>query len=123
MHTILLVEDKPVISDMVTRRLQRKDFKVILAADGEQASALARANKPQLILMDLRLEGSALDGWDTIKELKTGSETRAIPIIALTADAVEGVREKAMRIGCDEFETKPIDFPKLFEKMHKLLPA
>lgn len=121
MHKILLVDDDAVLRDMVARRLQKKEFHVIVAENGEQACVLARSEQPQLILMDLRLKGSALDGWETTKVLKAAAETRAIPIIALTADAVDGVREKTMQNGCDEFETKPIDFPALLEKMHKLL--
>jgi CheY-like chemotaxis protein len=119
MTRILYVEDNADNVYMLSRRLARHGFEVIVAGDGEQGLAMARAEAPSLILMDLSLP--VLDGWQAARTLKAMPETRAIPIIALSAHALEGEREKAIDAGCDEFETKPVDLPRLLEKMRTLL--
>lgn len=119
MAKILLAEDNPTISDMLKRRLVKKQFEVITAGDGSEAYALAQNEHPDLILMDMHLP--VLDGWEATRKLKNAADTQTIPIIALTADAMAGDREKALQAGCDDYETKPIDWPKLLEKIHKLL--
>jgi CheY-like chemotaxis protein len=119
MTRILYVEDNADNVYMLSRRLARHGFEVIVAGDGEQGLAMARAEAPSLILMDLSLP--VLDGWQAARTLKAMPETRAIPIIALSAHALEGEREKALDAGCDEFETKPVDLPRLLEKMRTLL--
>ena len=123
MPTILLVEDEEDLRTILVRRLQKRDFHVVTAVDGEGACDLARSDKPDLILMDIRLEGSPIDGLDATRRLKGDAATRAIPIVALTADAMTGDREKALEAGCDDYDTKPIDLPRLIEKIKKLLPA
>jgi CheY-like chemotaxis protein len=119
MVKILLVEDNGAIRAMLSRRLQKKDFEVLLACDGAAACALAAVERPELILLDMHLP--ILDGWEAARQLKTAEATRGIPIIALTADAMLGDREKALEAGCDDYETKPIDLPRLLEKMDHLL--
>jgi CheY-like chemotaxis protein len=119
MTRILYVEDNADNVYMLSRRLARHGFEVIVAGDGEQGIAMACAEAPLLILMDLSLP--VLDGWQAARTLKAMPETRAIPIIALSAHALEGEREKALDAGCDEFETKPVDLPRLLEKMRTLL--
>ena len=116
---ILLVEDNEEIFDMLTRRLSKRNFHVVHASNGQEACDLARAEQPDLILMDMHLP--VLDGWEATKQLKTSVDTQAIPIIALTADAMAGDREKAIQAGCDDYETKPVDLAKLLGKMEKLL--
>ncbi|MCZ6735617.1 MAG: response regulator, partial [Planctomycetota bacterium] len=101
-------------------RLRRNGHEVIVAADGEQGLAMARAEAPALILMDLRLP--AMDGWEATRRLKATPETRDIPIIALSAHVMAGDKEKALAAGCDDYETKPIDFTRLLAKMAALLP-
>jgi CheY-like chemotaxis protein len=119
MAKILLVEDNVAIRDMLSRRLQKKNFEVLLACDGAAACAVAAAQRPDLILLDMHLP--ILDGWEAARQLKSTEATRTIPIIALTADAMVGDREKALEAGCDDYETKPIDLPRLLEKMQTLL--
>jgi CheY-like chemotaxis protein len=119
MPKILLVEDNEVVRDMVLRRLKKRQFEVVTAGDGEEACKIARAERPDVILMDLNLP--VLDGWETTRRLKGAADTRAIPVIALTADAMPPDQEKALQAGCDDYESKPIDFPKLFDKIQKLL--
>jgi two-component system, cell cycle response regulator DivK len=119
MPKILLVEDNPALRDMLVRRLKKRDFEVVLAGDGAEACTVARAERPDLILMDMHLP--VLDGWEASRQLKTADDTRAIPIIALTADAMAGDREKALQAGCDDYETKPIELPVLLQKIQKLL--
>jgi CheY-like chemotaxis protein len=119
MVKVLLVEDNAAIRDMLSRRLQKKSFEVILACDGAAACALAEQDQPDLILLDMHLP--VLDGWETARHLKTTETTQAIPIIALTADAMVGDREKALEAGCDDYETKPIDLPSLLEKIQRLV--
>ena len=121
MPTILLVEDEEDLRTILVRRLQKRDFHVVTAVDGEGACDLARSDKPDLILMDIRLEGSPIDGLDATRRLKGDAATRAIPIVALTADAMTGDREKALEAGCDDYDTKPIDLPRLLGKIDALL--
>jgi two-component system, cell cycle response regulator DivK len=118
MPKILLVEDNAAIRGMLIRRLQ-KSFDVVFACDGASACALAESERPNLILMDMHLP--VMDGWSAARQLKTTEATRTIPIIALTADAMVGDREKALQAGCDDYETKPIDLPRLLDKMHALM--
>ena len=119
MAKILLVEDNEMIRDMLSERLGRKGHQVRLATDGAQGLALARAETPELILMDMSLP--IIDGWQAARELKNAPETRAIPIIALTAHAIAGDREKTLAAGCDDYATKPVDFPQLLGKIQTLL--
>lgn len=119
MAKILLVEDNEMNRDMLSRRLERKGFEVVKAADGEQGVALATSEGPDLILMDMDLP--IIDGWEATRRVKAGEETRAIPVIALTAHAMIGDRDKAMAAGCDDYDTKPIDFPRLLGKIETLL--
>jgi CheY-like chemotaxis protein len=119
MAKILLVEDNEMNRDMLSRRLTRRGYEVVIAVDGEQGVDMARSEKPALILMDMSLPG--LDGWEATRQLKATPETRAIPVIALTAHAMAGDREKAMAAGCDDFDTKPIDLTRLLEKIETLL--
>lgn len=115
---ILLVEDNEMNRDMLSRRLQKKGYEVITAEDGQKAIQLAQSAVPSLILMDMSLP--IIDGWQASVEIKGNSQTAHIPIIALTAHAMMGDREKAMQAGCDEYETKPIDLERLLEKIKKL---
>ncbi len=119
MATLLLVEDNEMNRDMLSRRLERRGHQVLVAVDGVQGLALARARKPDLILMDMSLP--AMDGWEATKQIRSFAETRTIPIIGLTAHAMSGDRERAMRAGCNEYETKPVDFPKLLAKIEALV--
>ena len=119
MSKILLVEDNEMNRDMLSRRLQRKGFEVIIAVDGQQGVDMARNDKPDLILMDISLP--VKDGFDATRELKADAATQHIPIIALTAHAMKGDREKALAAGCDDYDTKPIELPRLLDKMHILL--
>ena len=115
MITLLLVEDNEFNRDMLVRRLQRKGFRVVCALDGAEGYDRAHADRPDLILMDMHLP--VLDGWEATRQLKESDDTRGIPIIALTADAMAGDREKAMEAGCDDYDTKPIELPRLLEKI------
>ncbi len=119
MYKILLVEDNEMNRDMLSRRLLRKGHDVILAVDGPSGVEHARAALPDLILMDMSLP--LLDGWEATRLLKAGEDTRRIPVIALTAHAMSGDREKALEAGCDDYDTKPIDFPRLLGKIDTLL--
>jgi CheY-like chemotaxis protein len=119
MSRILLVEDNEPRRDMLARRLARKGFAVVVAVDGSQAVALARGERPDLILMDIGLPG--MDGWEATRAIRDDQATRAIPIIALTACVMESDRAQTLRVGCNDFETKPIDFPRLLAKMEALL--
>ena len=119
MPKILLVEDNEMNRDMLSRRLLKAGFEMVMAVDGEQAIDLARSEAPDLILMDISLPG--LDGWEATRRLKTMPETRSIPIIALTAHAMAGDREKSLAAGCNDYDTKPIDFRRLVEKIQGLL--
>ena len=115
---ILLVEDNELNRDMLTRRLERKEFTVICAKDGQEGIDIAKSEKPDIILMDLSLP--VVDGWTVAKILKADTITRSIPIIALTAHAMKGDREKALEAGCDDYDTKPIDFDRLLDKINTL---
>ena len=118
---VLLVEDNEFNRDMLSRRLKRRGYEVIEAGDGEHAIRLAGSQTPDLILMDINLPG--MDGWEATRRLKQRPETAAIPIIALTAHAMSGDREKTIGAGCDEYETKPLNFEGLLTKMETLLAA
>ncbi|KTD43132.1 response regulator [Legionella parisiensis] len=118
---ILIVEDNELNLDMLSRRLQRKGYEIISAVDGEKGVDMARTENPDLILMDLSLP--VLDGYDATRQLKSDPKTNAIPIIALTAHAMVGDREKAVDAGCDDYEVKPIDLPRLLEKIERLVKA
>jgi two-component system, cell cycle response regulator DivK len=119
MPRLLLVEDNEMNRDMLSRRLQRKGFEVAIAIDGQQGLDLARAQSPDLILMDMSLP--VVDGWEATRRLKADDATRAIPVIALTAHAMAGDRDKALEAGCDDYDTKPIDLPRLLGKIEALL--
>jgi CheY-like chemotaxis protein len=119
MFKILLVEDNEMNSDMLSRRLRRKGYEVITAADGEQGIAMVQSENPDLILMDMSLP--VMDGWEATKRIKSRPETKSIPVIALTAHAMAGDREKALEAGCDDYDTKPIDLERLLEKIEVLL--
>jgi two-component system, cell cycle response regulator DivK len=112
---VLLVEDNEMNRDMLTRRLTRKGFEVLQAVDGQQAIEMTSQMKPDLILMDMSLP--VLDGWEATRRLKANADLQAIPVIGLTAHAMDGDREKCLQAGCDEYDTKPIDLPRLLEKM------
>ncbi len=120
MAKILYAEDNEDNVYMLTRRLRRNGHEVIIAADGEQCLAMARAEAPALILMDLSLP--VMDGWEATRRLKATPETRDIPIIALSAHVMAGDEEKALAAGCDDYDTKPVDLPRLLAKMAALLP-
>ena len=119
MPKILMVEDNEMNVNMLSRRLQKRGYQVVIAGDGVQGYALARSENPDLILMDISLP--SMDGWEVTRLLKSNADTRHIPIIALTAHALVTDREKAFETGCDEYETKPIDFERLTKKMESLL--
>jgi two-component system cell cycle response regulator DivK len=121
MIKILLVEDNEMNYDMLSRRLERKGYQVVMAVDGAQAVSMAQSEMPALILMDMSLP--VLDGWEATRQIKARPETKAIPIIALTAHAMAGDREKTIAAGCDDYDTKPIEFPRLLSKMEALLGA
>jgi CheY-like chemotaxis protein len=120
MTRILYVEDSEDNIYMLRRRLERKGIEVIVAQDGEQGIAAAARERPDLILMDLSLP--VIDGWEAARRLKSSPETGAIPIIALSAHAMIGDREKALAAGCDDYDTKPVDFASLMAKIEALLP-
>jgi len=121
MPKILLVEDNETNRDMLSRRLIRKGFEVIMAEDGEQAVRMASVENPDLILMDMSLP--VIDGWEATRRVKAAESTRSIPVIALTAHAMAGDREKALEAGCDDYDTKPIELPRLLDKIQGLLAA
>ena len=116
---ILLVEDNEMNRDMLSRRLARKSYQVIIAVDGQQGIDMAVSERPDLVLMDMSLP--VMDGWTATRSLKANPETAGIPVIALTAHAMSGDREKAMAAGCDDYDTKPVDLARLLEKMQALL--
>jgi CheY-like chemotaxis protein len=119
MPKILLVEDNEMNRDMLSRRLERKGYEVMCAVDGGQGVEMARTRAPDLILMDMSLP--VIDGWEATRQLKAAAETSAIPVIALTAHAMAGDQEKALEAGCDDYDTKPVDLPRLLGKMEALL--
>ena len=119
MAKILLVEDNEMNRDMLTRRLERRGYQVVIATDGDQGVRRAQVEAPDLILMDMSLP--VLDGWEATRQLRAMPATQAIPIIALTAHAMTGDREKALEAGCDDYDTKPIEFARLLGKIQVLL--
>ena len=119
MHKILLVEDNPLNRDMLSRRLVKRGFEVLTAEDGLQGVDSATRLLPDLVLMDMSLPG--IDGWEATRRLKAVDATRGIPVIALTAHAMADDRAKALAAGCDDFDTKPVDFTRLLDKMNALL--
>src|SRR5262245_14706964 len=119
MPKILLVEDNEMNRDMLSRRLQRRGYEVVIAVDGQEGIALARSEAPNLILMDMSLP--VMDGWEATRQLKAASVTMSIPVIALTAHAMSGDREQAIAAGCDDYDAKPIDLPRLLAKIEALL--
>ncbi|HET7757876.1 MAG TPA: response regulator [Steroidobacteraceae bacterium] len=119
MNKILLIEDNELNRDMLSRRLQKRGYEVVTAVDGETGVTLAGSEAPALILMDVSLPG--IDGWEATRRLKAARETRHIPIVALTAYVTPGDRDKALAVGCDEFDTKPIELPRLLQKIETLL--
>jgi two-component system cell cycle response regulator DivK len=119
-QTILVVEDEEMNRDMITQRLELRGYRVVGAVDGLEGFAMARAQAPDLILLDVNLP--AIDGWEVARRLKAEAVTRHIPVVALTAHAMAGDRDKALEAGCDGYETKPVDFPRLLSTMEALLP-
>jgi two-component system, cell cycle response regulator DivK len=119
MAKILLVEDNELNRDMLSRRLLRKGFTLVMAEDGQQAVTMAEKETPDIILLDMSLP--VVDGWTAARELKKIASTRDIPVIALTAHAMSGDREKALEAGCDDYDTKPVEFPRLLGKIEALL--
>ena len=119
MAKILLVEDNELNRDMLSRRLTRRGFEVVTAIDGQQGVDVATAESPDLILLDMSLP--VLDGWEAARQLKNGHATRLIPVIALTTHAMAGDRDKAIQAGCDEYDTKPVELPRLLRKIESLL--
>ncbi len=119
MTKILLVEDNEMNRDMLSRRLQKNGYEVVMAVDGEEGVAKAQSEAPALILMDMSLPG--IDGWEATRRLKTAPQTQNIPVIALTAHAMSDDRDKALAAGCDDFDTKPVELPRLLSKMQALL--
>ncbi len=119
MTKILLVEDDEMNRDMLSRRLLKRDYEVVIATDGEQGVAMAGSESPDLILMDMSLPG--IDGWTATRRVKADEATRSIPVIALTAHAMAGDREKALEAGCDDFDTKPVELQRLLGKIEALL--
>ena len=119
MAKVLIVEDNEMNRDMLSRRLQRRGFTTIVTVDGEEGLAAAFREKPDVIIMDMGLP--VLDGWEATRRLKSSDETRSIPVIALTADAMLGDRDKAYEAGVDDFDTKPVDFNRLLKKIDALL--
>jgi two-component system, cell cycle response regulator DivK len=120
MPKILYVEDNEDNIYMLVRRLERQGFEVVVARDGEQGVALARSEHPDLIVMDLNMP--VLDGWQATRQLKSAPETQAIPVIALSAHAMTGDRERALEAGCDDYDTKPVRIDSLMAKIRTLLP-
>ncbi|MDH3582971.1 MAG: response regulator [Phycisphaerae bacterium] len=121
MSSILIVEDNEMNRDMLSRRLARKGFEVSIAVDGREGLEKTAADRPDLVLLDMSLP--EIDGWEVARQLKADEATRAIPVIALTAHAMAGDRERAMEAGCDDYDTKPVELPRLLEKISALLPA
>ena len=119
MAKVLLVEDNEMNRDMLSRRLMRQGFEVTVAVDGQAGVEAAQSGRPDIVLMDMSLP--VLDGWEATRQLKASDTTRAIPVIALTAHAMAGDRQQALDAGCDDYDTKPIELPRLLEKMRRLL--
>ena len=121
MAKILIVEDNEMNRDMLSRRLIRRGYEVVMAIDGEQGINAAKSECPNLILMDMSLP--VVDGWEATRRLKAEPQTRGIPIIGLTAHAMAGDREKVIKAGCDDYDTKPVELPRLLQKIEVLLHA
>jgi len=121
MPKILLVEDQEMNRDMLSRRLKKRGYDVEIAVDGAEGLEKAKSTSPDLILMDMSLP--VIDGWEATRRLKADDETKAVPVIALTAHAMSTDREKAMDAGCDAYETKPVELPRLLAAIEKLLPG
>jgi CheY-like chemotaxis protein len=121
MPKVLLVEDNEMNRDMLSRRLIRQGFEVVIAVDGQQGVDFARTEAPQIVLMDMSLP--VIDGWEATRQLKADPATAKIPVIALTAHAMAGDQQKAFDAGCDDYDTKPVELPRLLEKMRRLLGA
>ena len=121
MAKILLVEDNEMNRDMLSRRLERRGYQVVMAEDGGAGVAMAKSESPDIILMDMSLP--VLDGWEATRQIKAAPETKAIPVIALTAHAMAGDEEKALSAGCNDYETKPVDLAKLLAKIDALLQS
>ena len=119
MTKILLVEDNEMNRDMLSRRLERRGYEVVIAVDGQQGVDLALSNRPDLILMDMSLP--VIDGWEATRQLKARDDMKGTPIIALTAHAMSGDREKALEAGCNDYDTKPIELPRLIGKIETLI--
>ena len=121
MPRILLVEDNEMNRDMLSRRLIRSGYEVFLAVDGQQGADMALSEQPDLILMDMSLP--VIDGWEATRRIKANDATRRIPVIALTAHAMAGDREKAMEVGCEDYDTKPVEMSRLLGKIAALLKS
>jgi len=119
MQKILLVEDNEMNRDMLSRRLIRNGYAVVIAVDGQQGVEMASSEQPDLILMDMSLP--VIDGWEATRRVKANGATRGIPVIALTAHAMAGDREKAMEVGCEDYDTKPVEITRLLGKIAALL--
>ena len=119
MPKILLVEDNEMNRDMLSRRLIRKGFEVVIAIDGAEGVAMAQGENPDLILMDMSLP--VINGWEATQQIRASPQVASVPIIALTAHAMSGDREKALEAGCDDYDTKPVELPRLLEKIDSLL--
>lgn len=118
MAKVLLVEDNEMNRDMLSRRLERRGFEVVIAIDGAQGVALSKSQKPDIVLMDMSLP--VMNGWDATRAIKADPDTSAVPVIALTAHSMPGDREKAMEAGCDDYDVKPVELPRLLSKMAAL---
>lgn len=121
MKKLLLVEDNEMNRDMLSRRLSRRGFEVFIATDGQAGLKEAEAHLPDLIIMDMSLP--VLDGWESTRRLKAQATTSGIPVLALTAHAMAGERERALEAGCDDYDTKPVDFTRLLGKIESLIPG
>jgi CheY-like chemotaxis protein len=119
MTKVLLVEDNEMNRDMLSRRLTRRGFEVVFAMDGKQGVALAQSEKPDVILMDMSLP--VMDGWEATRRVKADAATRSVPVIGLTAHAMDGDREKAIEAGCDDYDTKPVELDRLIGKIERLV--
>ena len=119
MSKILLVEDNEMNRDMLSRRLIKRKFDVVMAVDGQQGLDMAASESPDIILLDMSLP--IMDGWEVARNLKADDSLKAIPVIALTAHAMSGDREKALEAGCDEYDTKPVEFKRLLGKINEML--
>jgi CheY-like chemotaxis protein len=119
MAKVLLVEDNEMNRDMLSRRLTRRGFEVVFATDGQHGVELARSEKPDIILMDMSLP--VMDGWEATRRVKSDDATRHVPVIALTAHAMNGDEEKALAAGCDDYDTKPVEIDRLIGKIERLL--